>query len=106
QSAHGPAPARGHPRKSSQASHQGGALMPVPGEIRKSPTLQNVRVSQSRGSLKLQVLSFTAVVVITLVGFLFAFFHIKTQDVLQLQLEQRVKGLARNLANASLYGVI
>jgi methyl-accepting chemotaxis protein len=80
--------------------------MPVPGEIRKTPTLQGLRTTQSRGSLKLQVLMFTSVVVIGLVGILFAFFHVQAQEVLQQQLEQRVRGLARNLANASLYGVI
>jgi methyl-accepting chemotaxis protein len=79
--------------------------MPVPSEIGRTPTLQKLR-AVSRASLKLQVLAFTAVVVISLVGVLFLFFHIKAQDLLQLQLEQRVRGLARNLANASLYGVI
>jgi methyl-accepting chemotaxis protein len=80
--------------------------MPVPGEIRKTPTLQTLRTGPSRGSLKLQVLLFTATVVIGLVGILYGFFHVQAQEVLQDQLEQRVRGLARNLANASLYGLI
>src|SRR5262249_21194850 len=98
-------PARDRARKRAQASDQGGALMPVPVDIRTDPRVK-MRTPPSRASLKLQVLTFTAVVVVGLVGILYVFFHLQAQELLQNQLEQRVRGLARNLANASLYGVI
>ncbi|HJZ86519.1 MAG TPA: methyl-accepting chemotaxis protein [Polyangia bacterium] len=81
--------------------------MPSPGESRPASTLPpHARLAPGRGSLKVQVLIFTVVVVVVLVGAMAGLFHVQAQVVLQDQLEQRVKALARNLAEVSRFGVI
>src|ERR1051325_7186296 len=83
--------------------------MPAPAESPRRHTLPpRTRLgasASSRASLKLQVLLFTAAVVVLLVAVMAALFHMQAQDALGAQLEQRARTLAHNLADLSRDGV-